>query len=208
MRGDPTLKQVALTFDDGPDGQFTPRVLDVLRQAGVKATFFVVGLRAMAHPEVLRRIVAEGHEIGNHTFHHPLLTRVNAWRLSEELISTDRVLRSITGRPVTLFRPPYGASNPAILKAATGAGYRLVLWDIDSQDWMPHQTTAGVLQQVLPNLRNGAIILQHAAGGRGEDLTDTVQALPQIIAAIQARGYRMVTVSELLTTGKAVPNEW
>ncbi|MDB4895420.1 MAG: chitooligosaccharide deacetylase [Firmicutes bacterium] len=208
MRGDPAMRLVALTFDDGPDGVFTPQILDVLRQNHVPATFFVVGNRVTAHPGVVKRMVAEGHEVGNHSFHHPMLSKLTAQQITNELNTTNDAVRGITGRPMTILRPPYGDVNPLVSGTATGLGYRLVLWDIDSLDWKPHQTALGVVHNVVPNIRNGAIILHHSAGGRGEDLTSTIQALPTEIRTLRNQGYRIVTVSELLRTGNVRPGVW
>jgi peptidoglycan/xylan/chitin deacetylase (PgdA/CDA1 family) len=208
MRGDPAMRLVAITFDDGPDGVFTPRILDVLRQNHAPATFFVVGNRVTAHPEVVRRMVAEGHELGNHSFHHPMLSKLTAAQITNELNTTNDAVRHITGSPMHVVRPPYGEVEPVVTETATGLGYRLVLWDIDSLDWKKGQTTHGVLANTVPNFRNGAIILHHSAGGKGEDLTNTIQALPTEIRTLRNQGYRIVTVSELLRTGNVVPGRW
>jgi peptidoglycan/xylan/chitin deacetylase (PgdA/CDA1 family) len=208
MRGDPHLRLMALTFDDGPDDRFTPMVLDILKHENVKATFFLVGRRAARRPDLVRRIVAEGHDIGNHSMTHPLLTKVTPVRLHAELEATDHLLRHLTGRPVTLFRPPYGAFDQPILQAAKALGYRTVLWDIDSLDWKRGMTRDTVIAKVLGGARPGAIVLEHSAGGVGEDLTDTTMALPVIIRTLRAHGYRLVTMSELLSTGHPRPGVW
>lgn len=208
MRGDPRQRLVALTFDDGPDGVFTPRILDVLRQNHAPATFFVVGNRVTAHPDIVRRMVAEGHELGNHSFNHPMLSKLTPAQITNELNTTNDAVRRITGSPMHVVRPPYGEVQPVVTDTATGLGYRVVLWDIDSLDWKHGQTTHGVLANTVPNFRNGAIILHHSAGGHGEDLTDTIEALPTEIRTLRSQGYRIVTVSELLRTGNVRPGVW
>lgn len=208
MSGDPRHRLMALTFDDGPDDVFTPQILDILKQNGVRATFFLMGRRAWARPELVRRIVAEGHEIGNHTWNHPQLTKLPPDKVRLELGETDRFLRTLTGKPVKVFRPPYGDQDPALLREATNLGYSTVLWNIDSLDWKHGMTRCGVLEQVLPNMRPGAIVLEHSAGGNGENLADTVQALPIIIKTLRSQGYTLVTVSELLGTGNPIPGQW
>lgn len=208
LRGDRRYRLVALTFDDGPDGVFTPQVLDVLKRHGVRATFFLVGKRAAARPDLVRRMVAEGHEIGNHSWDHAELTRMDSRRVHAELAETHQLLRRLSGRPVRLLRPPYGAVNATVLKEAGALGYRTVLWNVDSLDWRPDVDRDGVLHNVLPNVRNGSIVLQHAAGGKGEDLSNTVAALPLLIRTLRGQGYRLVTLSELLNTGRVVPGEW
>lgn len=208
LRGDRRYRLAAITFDDGPDTTFTPRILDVLKKQGVKATFYVVGKRASVRPDLVKRMVAEGHEVGNHSWNHPSLTKISAVRVHKEIAETHQLLRRLTGKPVRTFRPPYGALNPAILKEATALGYKTVLWNVDSLDWKAGTTRDDVIHNILPQVKPGAIILQHSAGGKGEDLTNTVQALPLVIKTLRGQGYRLVTVSELLATGKAVAGQW
>ncbi len=199
--GNPGVKWVALTFDDGPDTHFTPMVLDVLKRHGVKATFYLTGHRAEAHPEVVRRIAREGHEVGNHTYNHPNLVKLPPWKVREQMARTHQILRRITLKPVRTFRPPYGAFNPQIMVDARALGYRTIHWSVDSLDWksLPRDQ---VLANILPNVRPGSIILQHSAGGIGEDLTGTVQALAPLIRTLSQRGYRFVTISEMLGIAK------
>lgn len=208
LRGDRRHRLVALTFDDGPDSLYTPQVLNVLKKNGAKATFYLVGKRAAARPDLVKRIVAEGHEIGNHTWNHPSLTKISPARMHKELADTHQLLRRVSGKPVRTFRPPYGALNPAVLKQAGALGYKTVLWNVDSLDWKKGKTRDDVVHNVTPSVRNGSIILQHSAGGKGEDLSNTVQALPLIIKTLRGQGYRLVTVSEMLATGKVVAGQW
>jgi peptidoglycan/xylan/chitin deacetylase (PgdA/CDA1 family) len=196
FNGPQNVRQAALTFDDVPDTIFTNQILDVLKQYGVKATFFVVGNRAEAHPEVIRRIVKDGHELGNHSYSHPNLAKTDAAKFHDEVLNTEQILTNITGYKHKLFRPPYGnVTEPQILWLASQQ-YHIINWNVDSLDWKglnAEQVTANVLGHVVP----GAVILQHGAGGEGEDLTGTVQALPGIIEKLQASNIQLVTVPEL-----------
>lgn len=197
-----TKKLVALTFDDGPSQTFTPQVLDILQQYQAKATFFVVGKRAEKYPELIKRIAAEGHELANHTYNHPL-SPVKADKLAEELDKTDEVIFNITQRHTLYFRPPGGKCTKATVEPALDKGYKVVLWTAqeDPKDWSD-PGVAKIVSQVVDNVRNGSIIILHDCGG---DRTQTVEALPQIIEALQKKGYVFVTVSELLRDSNTVP---
>ncbi len=193
---------VAITFDDGPDPKWTPKILEILRERGVKAAFFLVGRNCEANPGLVARILAEGHEIGNHTYSHGNLAEMSREMMRLELNATQRLIESITGRSTTLFRPPYNAdSNPtsiaelAPLKfAQEELGYTVVLEKVDPQDWA--RPGANVILQRVKELRSeGNIVLLHDAGG---DRSQTVEALPRIIDYLRARGDRIVTLGELL----------
>ena len=194
--------KVALTFDDGPDPAWTPRVLDMLKARGLKATFFVVGRNAEAHPELIRRIVAEGHEIGNHSYTHGNLAEMPEWRQRLELGSTARLIEAETGRSTTLFRPPYNAdSTPSSVAelaplafAEREMGYTVVLEKIDPQDWARPGADV-IVQRVKEQRREGSIILLHDAGG---DRSQTLAALPRILDWLAERGDSVVPMSELL----------
>jgi peptidoglycan/xylan/chitin deacetylase (PgdA/CDA1 family) len=127
--------ELALTFDDGPNATWTPRLLDVLAKHEVRATFFLLGGRAEAEPELVRRIAAAGHVIGNHSWSHPNMARARADRVREELKRTNETLQQITGAPVKFFRPPYGARRPAVFRIARQMGLKVVLWNAMTSDW-------------------------------------------------------------------------
>ncbi len=193
---------VALTFDDGPDPKWTPKVLDILQERGVKAAFFVVGRNAEDYPDLLQRIAKEGHEIGNHTYTHGNLAELSEWRMRLELGATERLVESLTGYSTTLFRPPYNAdSTPSSLEelvplrfAEKELGYTVVLEKIDPQDWaLPGVET--ILQRVKEMRSQGNIILLHDAGG---DRHQTIEALPRIIDWLTERGDHIVSLGELL----------
>jgi cellulose synthase/poly-beta-1,6-N-acetylglucosamine synthase-like glycosyltransferase/peptidoglycan/xylan/chitin deacetylase (PgdA/CDA1 family)/spore germination protein YaaH len=195
--------QVALTFDDGPDPKWTPKILDILKAANVKAAFFLVGANAEKYPDLVRRIVAEGHEIGNHTYYHPNLAECWPEHVRLELNATQLLLETITGRSTTLFRPPYAAdTSPSKiteltpLQLAQELGYLVVLENIDPQDWARPGADV-ILQRVKQQRRDGSIILLHDAGG---DREQTVEALPQILDYLKTRGDSVVLISALLGT--------
>ncbi len=189
-------KLIALTFDDGPDDIYTPAVLDVLKEKQVRATFFLIGNRIEHFPEVTRRIVEEGHLIGNHTYSHPNTGKPLGEQLRTELERTEAALAAFNVSPSYLFRPPYGAlTAPAAVEVAN-MGYRLALWSIDSLDWRG-LTKEEVLNNIIPQIAPGRVILQHSAGGPGEDLSGSVLALPEIIDHLKQQGYTFVSMDEL-----------
>jgi peptidoglycan-N-acetylglucosamine deacetylase len=199
--GDP--HQVALTFDDGPDPEWTPQVLDILKAARVKAAFFLVGANAEKYPGLVRRIVAEGHEIGNHTYYHPNLALCWPEHIRLELNATQLLLETITGRSTTLFRPPYAAdtspskvSELTPLEIAQDLGYLVVLENIDPQDWAQPGADV-ILKRVKQQRHDGSIILLHDAGG---DRAETIEALPRILDYLHTRGDSIVSLSTLLGT--------
>ena len=195
--------QVAITFDDGPDPRWTPKILDILKAVNVKAAFFLVGMNAERYPGIVRRIVNEGHEIGNHTYYHPNLALCWPEHIRLELNATQFLLETITGRATTLFRPPYAAdtsptqlSGLTPLRIAEDLNYLVVLESIDPQDWAkPGADT--ILQRVKQQRRDGSIILLHDAGG---DRSQTVEALPRILEWLHTRGDSVVPLSTLLGT--------
>jgi cellulose synthase/poly-beta-1,6-N-acetylglucosamine synthase-like glycosyltransferase/peptidoglycan/xylan/chitin deacetylase (PgdA/CDA1 family) len=195
--------QVAITFDDGPDPRWTPKILDILKRANVKAAFFLVGANAERYPRLVRRIVNEGHEIGNHTYYHPNLALCWPEHIRLELNATQLLLETITGRATTLFRPPYAAdSDPSQLSELTplqiaeDLNYLVVLESIDPEDWARPGADI-ILRRVKQQRRDGSIILLHDAGG---DRSQTVEALPNILEWLHTRGDIVVPLSTLLGT--------
>ena len=193
---------VTLTFDDGPDPKWTPKILDILKQYNVKATFFLLGSQAENYPFLVQRIVNEGHEIGNHTYTHPNIAEISAQQIQLELNATQFLLESITGRSTILFRPPYNAdASPSRLKELLPLkkiqdelGYLIVLESIDPEDWARPGATA-ILDRIKDQRELGNIILLHDAGG---NRSQTVEALPNIIQYLIARGDQIVPLAKLL----------
>lgn len=192
-------KVVALTFDDGPDPSDTPAILELLRQYRAKATFFVVGKRAEQYPELVRMEFEEGHEVANHSYSHSYFGRKSPEWIRGDMLKAEKTLLSITGTKPVLFRPPGGYYGDNVVRAASGADYRIILWSWhqDTGDWdtpgVPH-----IVNKVLNHTRNGDIILFHDfVYGK----TQTVDALKIILPRLEEEGYRFVTVSELLTYG-------
>lgn len=197
LNGRTDEKIVALTFDDAPDPRFTGAILDELKRHQVKATFFVVGYRAEKYPELVKRMEREGHAIGNHSYNHPLLTKLSAPAFERQMNKTQSILKPLIGYEPRLFRPPYGEVNEEQLKWAVKHNYTVVNWNVDSLDWKnldADEVTNNILEQVGP----GAIILQHAGGGVGGDLTGTVKAIPRVIETLKAQGYHFMTIPDLL----------
>ncbi|MCE9518340.1 MAG: polysaccharide deacetylase family protein [Verrucomicrobia bacterium] len=184
---------LAITFDDGPHPQNTPRLLGMLRERNIKATFFVVGSLAKEYPGIIRAILADGHEIGNHTLTHPLnMTRLSDEKIRHEVGATADALQEIAGYHARLFRPPGGATN-ARIKQWLYDEYGLcnILWSVDPNDWKRPGVSV-VTQRLVNGAHPGAILLCH-------DLhAPTVDAMPGTLDALLAKGYRFVTVSQLL----------
>jgi len=194
--------EVALTFDDGPDPKWTPMVLDILKRYNIKATFFLVGSQAEQYPALVKRMVDEGHLVGNHTYTHANLAVIPTKQVQLELNATQRLIESITGRSTTLFRPPYDAdSHPTHLdelvplkEIQDDLGYLIVMENIDPEDWARPGTDV-IVDRIKELRRDGSLILLHDAGGNRQQ---TVDALPQIIDWLQTRGDQIVPLSELL----------
>ncbi|MDN4593898.1 polysaccharide deacetylase family protein [Polycladomyces subterraneus] len=196
FKGSGGKKAVALTFDDGPDTYYTNQVLNILKKEGVHATFFVTGKNAQAHPEMIRRILQEGHVLGNHSWNHPDLTRLTPSQAVEQIERTNTVIFKLTGLRMLLFRPPYGKLNDQLEQRFHQLGYTIVDWSVDTRDWAG-TPAAKIMRYVRNQTGPGGIILQHSAGARGH-LDNTIKALPRIIQYLKSHGYEIVTVPELL----------
>ena len=188
-------RRVAITFDDGPHPRYTPQILDILAEYGVKATFFMVGSNAAYHPELVRRVLAEGHEIGNHTQNHYHTANMSSEELVADILACSKELARFTeGKAPTLFRPPEGVFNEEIKALCKEQGYTIVMWSVDTRDWA-HTPVCDIVSGVRTNVRDGAIILMHDFIGKN---SPTPAALRQIIPMLQESGYEIVTVSRLL----------
>ena len=199
--------KIALTFDDGPDPQWTPQILKILKAENIKATFFVTGEKAIGQPGLLRRMVREGHDIGNHTYSHPDLSHTSPDWVRVELNSTQRIVQAYTGRSMRLFRAPFFGDaepttdneiEPALL--AQKMGYTNVGLHVDSEDWQRPGVNA-IIKNVMDGVHSddadysGQVVLMHDAGG---ERSETIAALPQVIHKLRAEGYSFVTVGGLV----------
>jgi cellulose synthase/poly-beta-1,6-N-acetylglucosamine synthase-like glycosyltransferase/peptidoglycan/xylan/chitin deacetylase (PgdA/CDA1 family) len=199
-RQPPPGRRIALTFDDGPDPRWTPRIAAVLQRERVPGTFFVVGAQAARHPAIVRGLVRDGHEIGNHTFTHAALDSIPRWQERLQLDLTQAVIVGITGHYARLVRPPYSATPGAVsvaterrLADVAGDSYVVALADLDSEDWR-RPGVASIVRNATPRSRQGGIVMFHDGGG---DRGETVAALERLIPRLRARGFRFVSVADL-----------
>jgi peptidoglycan-N-acetylglucosamine deacetylase len=183
-------KQLALTFDDGPNDPHTLNLLDVLAKHEVKATFFLIGKHVAAKPEIVRRIAAAGHVIGNHTYTHPNLLFCSEGRIRRELSGCEKALQDSVGEHSKLFRPPFGARRPAVLKVARDMGLTTVCWSVTCYDWRP-TTAERVERHAARQVSGGDIILLHDGGhtAMGADRGHTVAATAALIARYKDEGF-------------------
>lgn len=184
-------KYIALTFDDGPSAEVTPRVLDILKQYNAKATFFMLGSQVDYHPKIAKLVAEAGHEIGNHTEQHQDLTKLGPEGIRKEIESTSDKISNITGVRPYLVRPPYGAYNEHVKNDAANHGNSIILWSVDSLDWKNRNADA-INREIQQQLTSGAIVLMH------DIHPTTADALPDLMETLQQKGYQFVTVSQLL----------
>jgi len=190
---------VAMTFDDGPSAALTPKLLDILKERKIHATFFVVGQNAAEYPDILKRAVAEGHEIGNHSWSHPQLTSLSAAGVKAQIEKTNAAIKAAIGHDPTIMRPPYGATSARLNKLyADTYGMKVILWSVDPLDWK-YRNSAHVKSSILSQVGPGAIILSH------DIHATTVAAMPATLDALLANGYKFATVSELIAMQGSQP---
>ncbi|ALS76557.1 polysaccharide deacetylase [Planococcus rifietoensis] len=194
-KGNTTSKAVALTFDDGSDGTNINKILGTLKTNNVKATFFLTGSGINHHPTWIRNIANAGHQVGNHSYSHPDFTKISIAAMQSELARTETAYKNVTGKSTKpIFRAPFGASNATVFKGVGDAGYtHTIQWNIDTIDWKGLSSTE-ITNKVVNNIVPGSIVLMHTGAGA----SGTPGALPGMISKLKAKGYKFVTVSELL----------
>jgi peptidoglycan/xylan/chitin deacetylase (PgdA/CDA1 family) len=187
---------IAMTFDDGPSPETTPRLLDILKQRNIKATFFMIGQNAERNPTIVKRILAEGHEIGNHSWTHPQLSKLSDDRVTEEINKTQNAIKDASGYTPVLIRPPYGAITARQKQwIEKQFGLSVIIWSVDPFDWK--RPGASVIEQrILAGARPGAIVLSH------DIHKQTVDAMPATLDALAEKGFKFVTVSQLIAMNK------
>ena len=192
---------IALTFDDGPSATLTPKLLDLLAAHHIKATFFVIGENVAEHPEIVARAAREGHEIGNHSWSHPNLAKMSDDNVRSQLRRTDDAIRGATGNRPTLLRPPYGSITAREKRWIHDEfGYRIILWDVDPNDWKRPGPSV-VTNRILKETRPGSIVLSH------DIHPGTIEAMPATLNELEAKGFKFVTVSELLHMARTQPRK-
>ncbi|MFV0415356.1 MAG: polysaccharide deacetylase family protein [Chthoniobacterales bacterium] len=183
---------VALTFDDGPHAQLTPKLLDLLKKENVKATFYLVGKNAQAYPAIVKRIAEEGHELGNHSWSHPALNRLGANGVKSQMDRTTRAIQKASGVTVKTMRPPYGATNSRLNRRLNEEfGLKVIMWSVDPLDWK-YRNSKRVANSILTKTKPGDIILVH------DIHPSSVAAMSAVISGLKKRGYHFATVSELI----------
>jgi len=191
---------IAMTFDDGPSPETTPRLLEILKQRNIKATFFMIGQNAEHNPEIVKRILADGHEIGNHSWTHPQLAKLSDDRVTEEITKTQNAIRDASGYTPTLLRPPYGSITARQKDwIENRLGLSVILWSVDPFDWKRPGASV-IRQRILAGATPGAIVLSH------DIHKQTVDAMPATLDALAAKGFKFVTVSQLIAMNHPKPS--
>src|SRR5712692_2775915 len=197
-------RQIALTYDDGPNDPHTLRLLEVLARHQVHVTFFLIGLLVQQRPDIVRDIAKAGHAIGNHTFTHPLLIFKSTSEIRRELSDCNAALRDATGQHSTLFRPPFGGRRPAVLRIARELSLEPIMWNVTGYDWNAPPTPQ-IEQRVEKQIRGGDVILLHDGGHKemGADRAQTVRATDRLLTRYKAEGHEFVTVPTMMRSAQA-----
>lgn len=192
-------RQIALTYDDGPNDPHTPRLLDVLSKHNINATFFLIGRYVRQRPEIARQIVRAGHTVGNHTFTHPLLTFKSETEIRQQLSDCRAALEDAIGAHSNLFRPPFGGRRPAVLRLARELGLQPVMWSVTGYDWSA-PPAAVIERKVAKQIRGGDVILLHDGGHNqmGADRSQTIIATDHLISRQKSQGYDFVTIPRMM----------
>ncbi|MHB8214889.1 MAG: polysaccharide deacetylase family protein [Candidatus Sulfotelmatobacter sp.] len=203
-------RQLALTYDDGPNPAHTLQLLEVLAKHNVHATFFLIGLYVRQHPEIARALVQAGHVVGNHTFTHPLLIFKSEAEIRQEFQQCRSALQDAIGQHSNLFRPPFGGRRPAVLRVARELGLEPVMWNVTGYDWNA-PPASGIESEVSSQIRGGNVILLHDGGHKqlGADRSQTVIATDRLLARYRAEGYEFVTIPRMMqSAGARVEPRW
>ncbi|MDK2820557.1 MAG: hypothetical protein PWP31_522 [Clostridia bacterium] len=190
-QGNQNHKKVALTFTIDWGEEYLPDILAALKKADAKATFFPTGQWAQENRDLILKMVAEGHEIGNHGQSHPHPDNLSREENRKDIKQGEETIVSITNKKPVLFSPPYGESKPHVVEAATDLGYKFIMWTINTGDYLPNTQPEDIIQTVVPKCMNGAIVLLHPT-------EPTSKAMPELIKQLKQRGYKLVTTSEVL----------
>lgn len=192
-------KQLALTYDDGPNDPHTLRLLEVLARHNVHATFFLIGRYVLQRPDIVRELVKAGHVVGNHTFTHPLLIFKTALELRSQVENCDRALTDAVGEHSNLFRPPFGGRRPAVLRIARRIGLMPIMWNVTGYDWNA-SSAEQIERKVVGQVRGGNVVLLHDGGHRdfGTDRSCTVTATDRLISRYKLEGYEFVTIPQMI----------
>ncbi len=194
-------KRIALTFDDGPSPIWTPKILDELKKANVKATFFMIGHHVKNYPDVARRVAQEGHTIGNHGYAHSVLLYYTPAEIEEEIKYTELVIRDVTGQTTKYFRPPKSWILSSLKDKIKSMGYGIVLWSLNSKDWVSFPSKY-ISSYIIDRVRPGDILLFHDSGNvfttEGGDRSQTLLTVSTIMQTLKDKGYEFVTINELL----------
>jgi len=192
-------KQIALTFDDGPNDPHTVHLLDVLAKHNVHATFFLIGRYVQRRPDIAHEVAQQGHVVGNHTFTHPFLTFSSVTAIRNEIQQCRAAIADAVGEHSNLFRPPWGARRPAVFRAVRQLGLEPVMWSITGYDW-DAPSTEYIQKKVTSRIRGGDVVLLHDGGHKafGTDRSKTVEAVDRLITRYKTQGYAFVTVPEMM----------
>jgi peptidoglycan/xylan/chitin deacetylase (PgdA/CDA1 family) len=199
----PGAKQLALTYDDGPNDPHTLRLLEVLAKHQVQATFFLIGRYVRQRPDIVRQLVTAGHTVGNHTFTHPFLALKNSTEIRRELTDCRAAIQDAIGDHSNLFRPPFGNRRPAVLRIARELGLVPIMWNVTGYDWNA-PPAAAIEKKVQSQVNGGNVILLHDGGHKqmGADRSQTVQATDHLIAHYKSEAYDFVTIPEMMASDK------
>jgi peptidoglycan-N-acetylglucosamine deacetylase len=197
--GERGTRQLALTYDDGPNDPHTLRLLEVLARHSVHATFFLIGRYVHQRPDIVRELVKAGHVVGNHTFTHPLLTLKSPADIRRELIDCRKAIQDAIGPHSNLFRPPFGGRRPAVLRIARDLGLHPIMWNITGYDW-DAPPAAAIEKKIEKQMRGGDVILLHDGGHKqmGADRSQTVLATDHALSRYKSEGYEFVTIPRML----------